>query len=98
MSQQRLRFPAQAFILAHNSNRGRHTVLRCKEETIAIDTELILRLARDLQRLELTRTRAQELAAETAGLVENAFAAAESLGFEDEPGQFVAVLAELRER
>lgn len=69
-----------------------------KEKNVAIDTDLILRQARELQRLELTRTRAQELAQETTGLVETAFAAAAGVEFEDEPGQFLAVLSELREQ
>ena len=65
---------------------------------MAIDTDFILRQARELQRLELTRTRAHELAQETAGLVESAFAAAAGVEFEDEPEQFLAVLSELREQ
>lgn len=65
---------------------------------MAIDTDLVIRQARELQRLELTRARAQELAQETTGLVETAFAAAAGVELEDAPEQFLAVLSELRER
>jgi len=78
--------------------RGLHVGPRLKGPIIAIDIDLILRLARELQRLELTRTRAHELAEETADLVESVFAAAAGVDFEDEPGQFLAALSELRER
>lgn len=65
---------------------------------MVIDTDFILRQARELQRLELTRARAREIAQETMGLVVAAFAATAGVEFEDAPEQFLAVLSELREQ
>jgi len=65
---------------------------------MAIDTDLILRQAADVQRLTLTATRAKELAQETQAILDSAFAASESTAFEDAPAQFLALLVELRDR
>jgi hypothetical protein len=65
---------------------------------MTIDADLILRQARELQRLSLAPPRAQELARETSDLVEAALAAATGTEFENEPEEFLAVLSELRER
>ena len=62
-----------------------------------IDAELILRHAKNVQRLELNPVRAAELAQETAALVENALAASQAAAFEDDPDQFTRLLHALRD-
>jgi hypothetical protein len=64
---------------------------------MAIDADLILRQAKDIQRVELEPTRAAELADETAGLIENALAASQAAAFEDHPDEFTRLLRELRD-
>jgi len=64
---------------------------------MAIDAELILRQARDLQRLDLDPARANELAEELRSLVEDAFVVSAAVPFEDDPGRFVGTLWELRD-
>jgi hypothetical protein len=65
---------------------------------MAIDADLILRQATDIQRLALTEARAKELAEETQALLDLAREASDSAAFEDAPAQFLALLVELRDR
>jgi hypothetical protein len=65
---------------------------------MAIDTDLILRQASDVQKLRLTASRASEIARETQEMLDSAFAASEDTAFEDAPSQFLAMLVELRDR
>jgi hypothetical protein len=65
---------------------------------MAIDAELILREAHEVQRMQIDRSRAGELAEEARALFDSAFLAAEHAAFEDDPDRFVSLLWELRER
>ena len=65
---------------------------------MAIDKDLILRQATDVQKLTLTASRASELARETQEMLDSVFAASQGTAFEDAPWQFLAMLVELRDR
>ena len=62
-----------------------------------IDTDLILRQARELQRLEVAPARAAELAEEVRALLDNAVRAAQDAQFDDEPDRFLYLLSALRD-
>lgn len=64
---------------------------------MTIDSDLILRQARDIQRLALDPARAAELAEETRALIENVLAASQAAVFEDDPDRFVSLLHALRD-
>jgi hypothetical protein len=62
-----------------------------------IDTDLILRQASEVQRVQLERMRAAELAEEVQSLFDSALIAGERAEFDDDPDRFVSLLWELRE-
>ena len=63
-----------------------------------IDTDLILRLASEVQRVELDRSRAAELAEEAQAFFESALIAGERADFDDDPDRFPSLLWQLRDR
>ena len=63
-----------------------------------IDPDLMLRAAREVQRVELDRSRADELVEEAQGLFESGLAAGERADFDDIPDRFVSLLWKLRDR
>lgn len=63
----------------------------------SIDSDLILRQARAIQRLELDASRAAELAVELDDLIDSVFAASAAAAFEDDPSGFASLLCALRD-
>ena len=63
-----------------------------------IDPDLMLRTAREVQRVDLDRSRAAELVEEAQALFESGLAAGERAEFDDIPDSFVSLLWKLRDR
>jgi hypothetical protein len=63
-----------------------------------IDTDLILRHASEVQRIQLERARAAELAEEAQSLFDSAQIGGERAEFDDNPDRFVSLLWELRDQ
>jgi hypothetical protein len=63
-----------------------------------IDADLILRHASEVQRVQLERARAAELAEEAQSLFDSALLAGERAQFDDDPDRFVRLLWELRDQ
>ena len=64
---------------------------------MAIKPEVIIGYAQDIQRLDLAPDRAQKVADELERLVDGIFAIAIASAFGDDPDDFLATLAELRD-
>jgi len=63
-----------------------------------IDDALILRQAREIQRLAVDGERARELALELNALLEAAVAISDDAAFDDDPGGFATFLWRLRDK
>ena len=64
---------------------------------MAIKPEVIFGYAQDIQRLDFAPERARKVADELERLVDGIFAIAGAVAFGDDPDDFLATLAELRD-
>ena len=65
---------------------------------MAIKSDMIVEYSKDLQRLDISPERAQKVAGELERLVDGIFGIAGASAFTDDPDDFLATLAELRDK